>query len=167
MNFYVYLGMAIAAAALAAVCYLAGRSDGRSLERSVWVGQQNDDLRETNRALDAAHTLNRKVEQEKAQALSEVSASYQKGLKDGDATKASVLADFESGAVRLRVGLTGCEALVGATSQAAASAGRRDGGAATGFLAKPDESFLVSEASRADAIVKRSEERRVGKECRL
>jgi prophage endopeptidase len=151
---YAYLAMALAAAALAAVCYLTGRSDGRALERSEWTEQQNSDLRTANQALDAAHTRNRQVEQEKAEALSKVSAGYQKGLKDGESKKSAALDDLQSGALRLRVNLAGCEAIGSATAKAAAGSVRRDGGAATGFLGQADSAFLVAEANRADDIAR-------------
>jgi hypothetical protein len=147
---YVYLAMALAAAALAAVCYLTGRSDGRALERSEWVSQQNSDLRTANQAIDAAHKKAREQEAQSAQKVAAVSTAYQKDLANANRAKDLALNALRAGG--LRVAVTGCQATDGGTGQAAPAAPGRDGGAATGFLAENDAAFLLSEASRADEV---------------
>ena len=147
---YVYIGLAIAAAALAGVCYLVGRSDGRSIERSVWAEQQNSDLREANQALDAAHTKARTQEQEAARKVAAVSSGYQKDLANANRTK-----DLAMAAVRasggLRVAVTSCQADSGGTPETASAAERRDGGAAA-YLPESTSRNLIDLAAEADAV---------------
>ena len=150
-SIYVYLVLAIAAAALAGVCYMVGRSEGRALERSVWTEQQNSDLRAANMALNDAHQKIRAHEQAAAEKVAAVSRGYQKDLENANRAKTTAM-DALRASGGLRVAVTGCKADDAGAAETAASAGRRDGGTASGFLAEADGAFLVSEASRADAV---------------
>ena len=148
---YVYIGLAIAAAALAGVCYVVGRSDGRALERALWTEQQNADLRAANVALDHAHQKIRAHEQAAAEKVAAVSRGYQKDLENANRAKTLAM-DALRASGGLRVAVTGCKADDAGTGEAASGATGRDGGASTGLLAETDGAFLVSEASRADAV---------------
>lgn len=149
---YVWLGIAVATTIMAATSYVVGRSDGRSLERSVWAEQQNTDLREANRALDAAHKKARDEEQESAKKVAAVSGRYQKDIANANRAKTLAMDALRASGGGLRVSVTGCEATSNRPAEAAASASRRDGGAASGFLAENDAAFLLGEASRADEV---------------
>ena len=150
-SIYVYLAMAIAAAALAGVCYLAGRSEGRALERAIWTEQQNTDLRAANMALNDAHQKIRAHENAAAEKVAAVSRGYQKDLENANRAKTTAM-DALRASGGLRVAVTGCKADDAGAAETASSAGRRDGGTSTGLLAEADGAFLVSEASRADAL---------------
>ena len=151
-SIYVYLGLAIAAAALAGVCYMVGRSEGRALERSVWTEQQNADLRASNMALNDAHQKIRAHEQAAAEKVAAVSRGYQKDLENANRAKTTAM-DALRASGGLRVAVTGCKADDAGTAETASSAGRRDGGEATGLLDESASAFLIGEASRADAVV--------------
>lgn len=146
---YAYLAIAIGIA----IALGAAFQTGRKVERAEWLDQQNTDLREANRATGATYKLYQKEHEAKEQAISKVSASYQKGLKDGQISKETVIADLESGARRLRVNLTGCEAIGDSAAKAAASTSGRNGGA-VGYLSETTSRFLVGLASEADDITK-------------
>ena len=149
---YVYIGLAVAAAALAGVCYLAGRSDGRALERALWTEQQNADIRAANQALEEAHKKIRAHEQAAAEKVAAVSRGYQKDLENANRAKTTAM-DALRASGGLRVAVTGCKADDAGTAETASSAGRRDGGEATGLLDESASAFLIGEASRADAVV--------------
>ena len=156
---YVYLGMAIAAAALAGVCYLAGRSDGRDIERSVWAEQQNSDLREANRALDAAHKAARDQEQEAARKVAAVSSTYQRDLANANRTKDLAMAALRSGALVLRDPVASSPPVSGGTAEAPACACGRDGppggvlsASASRVLSGEASRFLIALASEADVV---------------
>ena len=156
---YVYIGMAIAAAALAGVCYLVGRSDGRALERSSWTEQQNSDLREANRALDAAHTKARAQEQEAARKVAAVSSTYQRDLANANRTKDLAMAALRSGALVLRDPAPGSPAHAGGTAEAAACASGHHGppggvlsASASRVLSGEASRFLIALASEADFV---------------
>ena len=152
---YVYIGMAIAAAALAGVCYLAGRD----IERSVWAEQQNSDLREANRALDAAHKAARIQEQEAARKVAAVSSTYQRDLANANRTKDIAMAALRSGALVLRDPVASSPPVSGGTAEAPACACGRDGppggvlsASASRVLSGEASRFLIALASEADVV---------------
>jgi hypothetical protein len=149
---YVYLAMALAAAALAAVCYLTGRSDGRSLERSEWTEQQNSDLRTANQAIDAAHKKAREQEAQSAQKVAAVSTAYQKDLANANRAKDLALNALRAGSLVLRdPGTASRNPDADRAGEAAACTARPDGGA-PGQLSEPLTRFLVDLASEADQL---------------
>lgn len=150
---YVYLAMALAAAALAAGCYLTGRSDGRKLERSAWTEQQNADLRAANQALDEATKRIRAQEHEAAAKVAAVSTAYQKDLTNANRAKDLALNALRAGTLVLRdPGAPSGPAHADRPAEATACAARPDGGA-PGRLSDEAAGFLLSEASRADSVV--------------
>ena len=79
---YAYLVGAIAVAAAIAGAYFLGRSDGKSLERSKWVDQQNADLRDANAKIIELTADKARMEKEHSARLASASAKFQEGLSD-------------------------------------------------------------------------------------
>jgi len=109
-----------------------------------------------DRALQVATERVRLAEQRSAQAVADVSAQYQRERAIDAKRTQKVIADLHTGNLSLRVALaTRAEPAAGnAADPAGAGTLGRDGSAGSGFLAEPDAAFLVSEAGRADEVVK-------------
>lgn len=78
----VYLIGAIVVAAAVAGAYFFGRSDGEDLERSRWVNQQNQDLREANQEILRLTAEVKAKERNHAERLAKLSRDYEQGLQD-------------------------------------------------------------------------------------
>lgn len=82
-----------------------------------------------------------------------ISSAYQKGLSDGSATQASVVARIRSGDLRLSVPTRPAAGPAPQEAAAAAGAGRCDG-PARAELSDQAAEFLTGLASEADAVVR-------------
>jgi hypothetical protein len=92
----------------------------------------------------------RTAEQDKAKALADIGAAYEKGKEDANASAAAVVADLRAGNLRLRDHWQGCVATAG-LSAASAAAASGDGGAELRARGAGD---LVRLGARCDAQVR-------------
>ena len=116
------------------------------------------DLQQANEAAAATKAVEEKYraqEQAHSQALAQVSTDYERKLTDANATKNLALDSIKHGALKLRLTDPVTAPCGSPDSKAATSTSGPDGSGTGQFLGETDATFLVTEASRADAIVLR------------
>lgn len=156
VNPYVLLGVGVGAAwllSLAGVGYWQ-YGVGQDAERVEWQDRENEELRTANATITLLQNEARQTEQAHAKRLAETSGKYEKEKAHEIAKRERVIADLRSGAVRLRdPGTTGQRACGSEGCGIAAAPGKCDGPAG-GELSGQLAEFLVSEAGRADEVVR-------------
>lgn len=141
------LGLALAGA------YAKGRSNGKAGERAAWTERELQINTETAAKLKDANDRLIATERAHAAALADVSADYQRKLKENDDAKNAVIAGVRAGTRKLYIGAK-CPAAGGdAVPGAAAGAGGRDA-EPRAELHESAARFLVELASEADAVTR-------------
>lgn len=151
---YGYLAIACGAVLAIGGAYFKGHSAGAD---SVHVAYLQRDTEAAQKSLSKIRELSEAVrskEQQKAHELAKVSESYQRELAQNEARKNALLDDVVSGRIRLYVNTRKDGDSGKPAGETTASACRCDGREEGGFLGQADTAFLVSEASRADQVVK-------------
>lgn len=151
LNPYTWMIGALVLAFVGGSGYLYGRADGKKIERAQWQAKELKASQDAQDALATAQAAVTAAERKSAQDLADVSTHYQKELNHVSATKDATIAALRTGAVRLRDPGTKYTLGSNAVPDFGASAGRSDG-KAEGELSKELAEYLVTEASRADAI---------------
>lgn len=127
---------------------------GHVAERTAWQTSENGELRMANDRIKTLEEDARKAEQDKAVALDAISTDYERKLSDANKQRAADIAAVRAGSLRLRdPNPTGLRACGGLATEAAASAGQRDGGAA-GELSTAASGFLLDLANEADDVAR-------------
>lgn len=150
---YLIGGAALLAISLAIGAYFYGRSDGTAIEKGKWEAREAVTLTETNKKISEIYATYRAKEQSWAEELQQVSAGYQKDLKNANDKNATLHAQLDSGGLRLRdSGATCNEANRSDVPGTAPAASGRDGGAGC-ELSKAASGFLLDLTRDADAAV--------------
>lgn len=136
--------------------YLKGSHDGTAIEKGKWEAREAQTLRETNAKILDLTQHARAKEQSWAEELQQVSADYEKGLKDAKAKTAALLASVgKPDGVRLHDAGAACNAPGGSgTAQTPAPASGPDGGAGCELSATASR-FLLDLTGEADEVARR------------
>jgi hypothetical protein len=141
----------LAVLALCTVLYLSHRLAVVRADLATEHALRLKEQRDTASALAAAQATARKAEHDQAVRFAQLDAQHQQELADAQRSSDRVIADLQSGALRLRQRLAAAAAAgAGHTGAAAASSGADEG---TG-LRPEDAGFLVRLADSADADIR-------------
>lgn len=153
-NPWLLLGFVVALIAAALGGEYDGNKRGVNSERVAWQAKDNKELAAANAKILQLETDARAKEQAHAEQLAAIATNYEQELQNAENTRKADVAAARSGALRLRdPGARTEQACGSGTGQTSAAPGGRDGQAG-GELSPELAEFLVSEADRADAIVK-------------
>jgi phage gp46-like protein len=144
----------ILAALLAALALLGGGywwGDSAATDRAGAQALDAERTRSIGRAIADADTA--QVEHKSAYDMYLISSAYQKGLTDGAATQASVVARIRSGDLRLSIPIRPAAAGSGAPTAATAAGASGCNGQARAELSDQASEFLTGLLSEADAAV--------------
>lgn len=147
MNKYI---VAVAVAVLASmlmITYTVGRANGVNATTALWHSE---------RAATQQRYLEREAEYRKKEAqwaidVDNIRNEYDERIKSIQDAADSVLADRESGELRLRERFQSCERKLAGMSSASGGAASHDGASESG-LSRADEAFLIRIATQADEI---------------
>jgi len=160
MKVYLYVAALIALLAAFASTFFVGRNSGIDSERSKWLGRVNEELLAANTKIHSLEEAIRAAELEAQLRVNEASVNLENANAEADLKKDKTISDLHNRVVRLRVQLD--EQASTTTSQTSgrdedkltSASSERETISKTGFLGEADATFLVSEAERADTIVR-------------
>lgn len=153
MNPYVILGAVVLwGASVAGVGYWQNQA-GHTAERVSWQTRETKELQDANAKILELEAARRAEEQRHADAVADISQTYEKEKADAASQKARDVAAARAGALRLLVPARCPDANRNKTGAVAAGAGERDGGARS-ELPREIAANLFALADDADEIVK-------------
>lgn len=124
---------------------------GVTTTETAWQARHNAELAKANQATADAQAQAREAERRGVEAVAIIEGQLHDQQQQAQADRDRLLADIDSGAVRVRDRFT-CPA-AGGMPGAATSAGQRDAGK-VGGLRREDVRFLVRLANEADAVTR-------------
>lgn len=158
-----YVGMAKIIAVLALLAALIGATiyayhwaydKGAEAEKLTWVTAQNKALTDAQSALAATNSKLQSLQAAYNTTVTDNSAAYQKGLKDGQTKKTAAIASVNDGSLVLRDKYAAsCPESKADPVQTNAAPGGRDAETRPG-LSRETSEFLVGLTSEADEVVK-------------
>lgn len=126
---------------------------GHTEERAVWLDKDNQEITLANAKIIALEQAARDKEQKHGEELQQVAITLERNRSDELEKRDNTIARLRAGDLRLLdPHAAGARPAGDPAGQVATGPGQRDG-AAAGELSGAAAEFLVSEASRADAIV--------------
>ena len=150
MNPWLIVGFLVALIAVGVGGYLKGQSAGKASVEAVWQAREAKINADTANKIAAADKRVADAEHAHAVQISAVDTTYQQSLKDKDAKLQIALNSIKSGGLFVRAA---CPATGGDKLSGSAPSASLGDGSATARLSDETAQYLVSEASRADAIV--------------
>lgn len=153
---YLIGGAALAIMLALAGGYFYGRSDGTAIEKGKWEVREAKTLTDTNKQISDIYARYRGKEQHWADELQQVSADYEKDLKNANAKTEKLLASVgKPDGVRLRDSGATCSATSGSAMPGTSAAPSRSDGAAGCELSTAATRFLLDLTGAADDAVRR------------
>ena len=153
LNPYFWLIALIFLAVTGGSSYVAGRMDGKKLERSESQARDNKALIDVQEQLAQSQTNKATIERNSSLAMAAAAETYQKELKNVSTQKNVIIDNLRAGAIRLRDPGTsytlGADKLPGVGATASGCNGE-----AGGKLSDATSEFLITEASRADEVTR-------------
>lgn len=154
MNPWLILGIAFVWA-----CSLVGvgkwqNTAGHTAERVTWQAKETRELGAANKQILDLETAARAAEKLKQDTLAALAADYEKDLENAENQRKADVAAARSGAISLRDPGTGSACAGGSPASPATSGAGGGNGQAGGKLSSDATEFLLSEADRADTIVR-------------
>ena len=131
-----------------------GMDIGETAERSLWQGKENKELVAANDKIKKLMSENLRLQQEGSERVAAISLKLQKENADELKKRDELIASYRNGTMRLRIPIASIETFGNTSGKIGTDPSQSNGGEKAGFLGEADQAFLVSEAFRANQIVR-------------